>query len=226
MGLGSMTYMETWTFIPLRMFSKSGQLSPTRACQSYQTRSYWRQAPDGIFSASSAYHLFFLGREFHPAAAELWTSWAPLEIKIFVWLVLHDRLWTVDRLARRQLEHPECCVLCAQEDENLNHMLLGCSFAREVWYNVLLPWPLHRRTPTPADSIKDWWPALSNSAPSRSRRRINTMVWLVLRFIWLERNRRVFNKVPLMAHVVARRIQDELQMWIRAKIGGLARDVT
>ena len=52
------------------------------------------------------------------------------------------------------------------------------------------------------------------------------MVWLVLRFIWLERNRRVFDKVPLMPHVVARRIQDELQMWIRAKIGGLARDVT
>ena len=141
MGLGSMTYMETWTFIPLRMFSKSGQLSPTRACQSYQTRSYWRQAPDGIFSASSAYHLFFLGREFHPAAAELWTSWAPLEIKIFVWLVLHDRLWTVDRLARRQLEHPECCVLCAQEDENLNHMLLGCSFVGSLGSPVssLLP---------------------------------------------------------------------------------------
>ena len=79
----------------------------------------WRQTSDGSYSASSAYHLFFLGREFLPGTAELWTSWAPLEIKIFVWLALHDRLWTADRLARRQLEHPDCCVLCSQEEEKI-----------------------------------------------------------------------------------------------------------
>lgn len=71
----------------------------------------WRLANDGKFSASSAYKLFFLGREFARGAEQIWSSWAPLEVNFFVWLALHNRLWTADRLARRQLQHPAACAL-------------------------------------------------------------------------------------------------------------------
>ena len=46
---------------------------------------------------------------------ELWSSWAPLEIKIFAWLALHNRLWTADRLAKRNSQHSLECVLRCQE---------------------------------------------------------------------------------------------------------------
>lgn len=44
----------------------------------------WRTSVDERFSAKSAYNLFFIGREFFPYATELWSSWATLEVKIFV----------------------------------------------------------------------------------------------------------------------------------------------
>lgn len=78
-------------------------------------------------------------------------SWAPLENKIFVWLALHNRLWTADRLVKRNLQHPPHCVLCCQEEEMSNHLLLECSFSREVWFNLLLGRRLHRFTPQPGD---------------------------------------------------------------------------
>lgn len=78
----------------------------------------------------------------------------------------------------------------------------------------------------PEEKIKDWWPALSNAAPSGILRKINTLVCLVLRFIWLERNKRVFDKVATMPHMVVRCINEEFETWIRAKLGGLPRGVT
>jgi hypothetical protein len=36
-----------------------------------------------------------------------------------MWLVTHNQCWTVDCLARRGLQHPDKCLFCDQEDENL-----------------------------------------------------------------------------------------------------------
>lgn len=98
--------------------------------EAHPDRFRWRLSSDGKFSARSTYDCFFFGREHFPCADELWGSWAPLEIKIFVWLALHNRLWTADRLARRNLQHPPQCPLCCQEEETANHMLLQCSYSR------------------------------------------------------------------------------------------------
>lgn len=46
----------------------------------------WKLETKGAFTTRSAYHTLFFGRELAPAAAELWSSWAPLDIKVFVWL--------------------------------------------------------------------------------------------------------------------------------------------
>lgn len=72
----------------------------------------WRLASNGKFSAKTAYAALFASREFFPGMVELWSSWAPLEVKIFVWLALHNRLWTVNRLAKRNMQHPPQCVMC------------------------------------------------------------------------------------------------------------------
>lgn len=102
---------------------------------------------EGNFPARSTYLAFFLGRELMLAAAELWSSWAPLDVKISVWLVLKDRLWTADRLARRLMPHPASCPLCDQVQEDVQHMLLSCPFFRSIWVEVLLRERLHRFTP-------------------------------------------------------------------------------
>jgi hypothetical protein len=55
----------------------------------------------------------------------------------FMWLVAHNRCWTADRLEKRGLPHPARCPLCDQVDENLQHLLIKCVFARQLWFSIL-----------------------------------------------------------------------------------------
>jgi hypothetical protein len=34
------------------------------------------------------------------------------------------------------------CPLCDQHDETINHLLVGCSFARHFWFELLRPFGL------------------------------------------------------------------------------------
>ena len=64
-------------------------------------------------------------------------NFAPGKCRFFMWLVVHERCWMADRLTRRGLPHPSCCPLCDQEEENTNHLLSTCVFAREFWFFLL-----------------------------------------------------------------------------------------
>jgi hypothetical protein len=100
-------------------------------------RYIWKLTNDGSYSSKSAYAAFFLGSIKFGSWRRIWKTWAPPRCKFFIWLVFHNRVWTADRLAKRNLPHPESCPLCDQEDETINHLLVGCVFARQVWSLVL-----------------------------------------------------------------------------------------
>lgn len=178
----------------------------------------WRLTAKGSYSSRDTYRAFFFGREFAPCAAEIWHSWAPLEVKIFTWLAVRKRLWTADRLARRGLPNTMQCQLCYQIDEDTTHMLLGCSFSREVWYHSLLPLRLHRFTPTGLQDLQDWWLSITSAVSSTNRREVNTVVAATLRFIWLERNSRVFEHTASFAASVITRLKAEIELWKFARV--------
>jgi hypothetical protein len=91
----------------------------------------WRFSSSGQYSAKSAYESFFIGSTQFGPYERIWKSWAPPKCRFFMWLVAHDRCWTVDWLARRGLPHPEQCPLCDQEEETINHLLVSCVFTRQ-----------------------------------------------------------------------------------------------
>ncbi|TVU48958.1 hypothetical protein EJB05_00245, partial [Eragrostis curvula] len=53
---------------------------------------------------------------------------------MFTWLAFCHRIWTADRRPQPQLQPAEqgACWLCDQEDETANHLLVNCSYAKEV----------------------------------------------------------------------------------------------
>lgn len=65
----------------------------------------------------------------------------------FMWLVAHNPCWTADRLARRGLPHPDKCPLCDQEYECIEHLLIGCVFSRQFWFDILDRFGLANLTP-------------------------------------------------------------------------------
>jgi hypothetical protein len=100
----------------------------------------WASSADGVYSSKSAYNAFFAGRPQARAVAQVWRSRAPYGCRFFAWLISKDRCWTADRLERRGLPYPVACPLCDQELETIQHLLLGCVVAREVWAWALNHW--------------------------------------------------------------------------------------
>jgi hypothetical protein len=52
------------------------------------------------------------------------------KMQVFMWLVTHHRCWTADRLVKKGLPHPQNSLLCDQEDETLNHLLVSFSLGK------------------------------------------------------------------------------------------------
>lgn len=77
------------------------------------------------------------------------------EMSFFMWLVVRERCWTADQLARRGLPHPSYCPLCDQEVENINHLLSTRVFTREFWFFLLCRVGLQSHSPIWWDLL--WW---------------------------------------------------------------------
>ncbi|GJM86847.1 hypothetical protein PR202_ga02745 [Eleusine coracana subsp. coracana] len=121
-------------------------------------RHCWKHDNSGIFSSKSAYKLFFNGSITFEPWRHLWKSWAPPKCKMFLWLAIRNKCWTADQIAKRGLDHPVSCVLCDQEEETVQHILVGCVFAREFWY--ILFQAVHFQQLAPRSNEKDfasWW---------------------------------------------------------------------
>jgi hypothetical protein len=78
-----------------------------------------RGSSSGCYSAKSAYDVLLYGATGFEHWKRIWKSWAPPKCRFFLWLVAHNRCWTADRLARRNLDHPEACFFCDQEMETI-----------------------------------------------------------------------------------------------------------
>lgn len=57
--------------------------------------------------------------------------------KFHLWLVIHQRLATVDRLLKFGIQVPQDCILCARSVETLNHLFFDYSNTSLVWGKIL-----------------------------------------------------------------------------------------
>lgn len=144
----------------------------------------------------------------------IWRTWSPLKVKLFIWLAALNRYWTADRLAKRGMNHPHSCPLCCQEDETINHLLIGCSFSREVWHRVLQWINLQHLAPSPSDrTFLKWWKKSSRRAGAQRRKGLNTLIQLTAWFLWKHRNRCVFDGESPNAQHLFSDIQKEAHQW-------------
>ena len=148
----------------------------------------WRWSVDGQFSVRSAYRLLHEGSVSMPSASTLWSTWAPLRVKIFLWLAWRRRLWTADRRRRHDLETHTVCLLCNAQDETSDHLFFGCAFTMQVWDAFLGPLGLARPSHLGCESIFDWWDEVRALWTANRRRGGDSLFALICWSIWKERN--------------------------------------
>jgi hypothetical protein len=101
----------------------------------------WCWSEDGVYSSKSAYKAFFAGWSQATKASVIWRSRAPYGCKFFfAWIVSRDWCWTTNRLERRGLPWPAAYPLCDPEPKTIQHLLVGCVVAREVWEWAINLW--------------------------------------------------------------------------------------
>ncbi|KAL4379564.1 hypothetical protein GQ457_02G022340 [Hibiscus cannabinus] len=67
----------------------------------------------------------------------VWSIKLPQRIKVFLWLVAHDRLLTNVEQNRRHLVDSDVYSFCHGRSETLLHVLSDCSMAQSVWRVVI-----------------------------------------------------------------------------------------
>ncbi|WVZ53201.1 hypothetical protein U9M48_004174 [Paspalum notatum var. saurae] len=153
---------------------------------------HWKLSSSGCYSSKSAYDALFVGT-----------------IKFSL-------------LAKRGLPHHPSCPLCDQADESIQHILMQCVVARELWFQVLQKINLHAVSPPEASSrLTSWWSQSSRALPKDARKGFNSLVILVSWELWKHRNACVFEGVRPDVRAVLFAIVSEGQLWCRAGAVGL-----
>jgi hypothetical protein len=153
----------------------------------------WPCDPSGVFSAKATYDRLCEGAVRFGAVDCIWKPWAPSKCKIFQWPAVKNRLWTTDRRARHGLQAvANTCYLCLQEIDAVDHFLVHCCYAKEVWFKSLRDANVPYVQPSVDDRLEDWWLVARQRIQVRERSGFDARVMLTCWSIWKQRNARVF----------------------------------
>lgn len=98
--VSGMSVQAIWEFLQLWDLVQNFNLRPDQ-----EDTHVWLPHSLGTYTTKSAYERFFQGVVSFEPYRRLWKSWAPLRVKVFLWLAILNRCWTAHRLARRGMPH-------------------------------------------------------------------------------------------------------------------------
>jgi hypothetical protein len=172
---------------------------------------------------ASAYRAFFHGQCGIPGAKELCKARAPPSCKFFFWLAILGRCWTSHKLQRHNLQNCGLCALCDQHQESIGPLIVGCVYAREVWFCLLWKSGRHQLVPTADNTLVDRWLASRKRIIKEDRKGFDSFVLLTAWSLWMERNDRVFGGVLSQPQALVALIFSLGRLWVAAHFSSLAR---
>lgn len=184
-------------------------------------RLVWRWEASGTFSAKSAYLALHLGSHPIPGCIKVWDVWAPLKIKLFLWLAIRRRQWTADRRRRHGLTSHDDCFLCDQMPETIDHIVVDCSFSRVIWTSAAAALGTNLQL-QPAGTILDWWDVWRSLWPGYEKG-ADSLFTLIAWELWKERNARCFRGATTQAFALLTSIRHHAEAWERAGAKQLGR---
>jgi zinc-binding in reverse transcriptase len=173
----------------------------------------WMKTSNGIYSSKSAYD-FFINPGVQPPYPYIpWKLHLPNKIKIFLWLMMQNKLLTNENLQKRNWPCGASCVLCNSiMQETTDHIFLSCSFTRRTWNDIL---PNNHQLPSSVIYLSRTLDAgrLANSGVAI---KYAAVCWN----IWKERNRRIFENKMLTSYSLTMKMILDVELW--QKLGAMS----
>ncbi|CAM0947799.1 unnamed protein product [Alopecurus aequalis] len=165
---------------------------------------------DGRLRTAALYGLYtFTGVRAH-FFDFVWGKHAPSKAKIFVWLLVQNRIQSRANLLHKKIIKPDesSCALCGASSETAAHIVFDCAFARRFWAVI----GAHSDASMAVDEAGTC--ALPPSAPPASA---STLRVLCLWHLWKHRNGVVFNKLAPSIQLILKCCRDDAVLW-RARL--------
>jgi hypothetical protein len=169
----------------------------------------WKWTADGMYSSKSAYVAQFQGSFSTFKGEHIWKAEAEGKHKFFAWLLIQSKILTADKLMARQWPYDPVSSLCNLEAETASHLILHCTFARQVWDKMKVWTGNLIQMPAQGVKVLDWWQKELAQLPKNTRRLKAAMMIYAAWSIWKARNRCVFDHKLLTPTEVMQEIKVE-----------------
>jgi hypothetical protein len=172
----------------------------------------WKWTVNGSYSAKSAYRAQFFGSYCSFDNKSIWSAKVEDKHRFFAWLLVQYKLLTSDNLAARSWPCNPICPLCDQEQETVEHLVLTCVYAQEVWLRVSSWTDGVVKVPDAHQSMEIWWNVSLKGLPKKTKQSLASLLIYTAWNIWKERNRRVFEGVAVLPSRVLALIKEEIKL--------------
>jgi hypothetical protein len=150
----------------------------------------WKPSPDKGFQVQSYYkEICSYGTGSFPWKS-IWKSKVPPRIAFFTWTAALGKILTAENLRRRGIVLGSWCCMCKASGESVEHLLLHCPYAKEMWDMVFALFGIQWVMPRGVLALFECWQGNFGGHQ-------NIVVWravphCVMWCLWRERNRRIF----------------------------------
>lgn len=172
----------------------------------------WIKTTSGSFTTKSAYSFLMLQPFTHTNLRKIWSIQAPRRIMVFLWMLLQNRICTIDNLQKKGWQLPNMCQLCRREEETTHHILFTCSLTVQLRNYIIdtVPQDFDRAMAAAFAAARHHTVILEHQTENW------TQLTVVLYFVlWKERCRRVFSERELNIVQITREIWRDFNNWFK-----------
>ncbi|XP_071728849.1 uncharacterized protein [Rutidosis leptorrhynchoides] len=146
-----------------------------------------------------------------------------IKVEIFIWRVLHKRIPVLVELDKRGVDlHSVGCPTCDNDVETIDHSLIFCNLAFDIWTRVYKWWDLGSYTNL---SLIESFGGNSNSATTELGSKIwQAVEWTCGYLVWKNRNNKVFKINVWCGPSALNEIQIISFNWISRRVKGVQLD--
>jgi hypothetical protein len=175
----------------------------------------WTPSSRGLFEVRSFYSVLM-----HPSSQDyfpwkgVWKAKVPPRVAFFVWTSALGKILTTDNLRKRRVMIQDWCCMCQMSGESVNHLLLHCPVAWELWSVVLTLFGITWVMPRGVGDLLSCWhgPRNKSEAGKIWKMTPHCLLWC----IWQERNARTFNGVEKSIPALKLHLLHTLLSWAKA----------
>ncbi|OVA02993.1 Reverse transcriptase zinc-binding domain [Macleaya cordata] len=204
-----------------REFSQLSFLLETYELNGNEDTRLCRGERNGKFSVKSCYEVIHKGGIPNFTEIGIWDQLIPTKISFFIWLVYHNAAPTQDNLAKRGMVVVNRCYLCCADGETVDHLLLHCSFANEIWTSFLAEFGIRWAFQNQVKEVFE--EGISSIFAEHGNYLWRLLPYAICWVLWKERNERYFNDKEKGVDKIIMEIKAQLLYWLgpSKKLGGI-----